>query len=64
MKQAVVDRYLNDLAYSLDVERDALNVVSIRDLPFTLKPYHQSGCSRQRFGCRILCDSEERQFNQ
>lgn len=29
MKQAVVDRYVDDIAYTLGVERDALNVVSI-----------------------------------
>ncbi|RDL38681.1 uncharacterized protein BP5553_03021 [Venustampulla echinocandica] len=28
MKQAVVDRYVNDLAYTLGVQRDALNVVA------------------------------------
>jgi meiotic recombination protein SPO11 len=28
MKQAVVDRYVDDIAYTLGVERDALNVVS------------------------------------
>jgi meiotic recombination protein SPO11 len=27
MKQAVVDRYVDDIAYTLGVERDALNVV-------------------------------------
>lgn len=31
MKQAVVDRYVDDLAYTLGVERDALNVVCHRD---------------------------------
>ena len=29
MKQAVVDRYVEDLAYTLEVERDALNIVSL-----------------------------------
>lgn len=29
MKQAVVDRYVDDIAYTLGVERDALNVVRI-----------------------------------
>jgi hypothetical protein len=29
MKQAVVDRYVGDLAYTLGVERDALNVASL-----------------------------------
>ncbi|KIN01593.1 hypothetical protein OIDMADRAFT_160910 [Oidiodendron maius Zn] len=28
MKQAVVDRYVEDLAYTLEVERDALNIVA------------------------------------
>lgn len=27
IKQSVVDRYVDDLAYTLGVERDALNVV-------------------------------------
>jgi hypothetical protein len=27
MKQAIVDRYVDDIAYTLEVERDALNVV-------------------------------------
>ena len=27
MRQAVVDRYVDDLAYTLGVDRDALNVV-------------------------------------
>jgi DNA topoisomerase VI subunit A len=29
MKQEVVDRYVGDIAYTLGVERDALNVASI-----------------------------------
>lgn len=29
MKQAVVNRYVDDLAYTLGVERDALNVVRL-----------------------------------
>lgn len=29
MKQAVVDRYVDDIAYTLGVEREVLNVVSI-----------------------------------
>lgn len=30
MKQAVVDRYVSDISYTLGVERDSLNIVSIR----------------------------------
>lgn len=37
MKQAVVDRYVGDLAYTLGVERDALNVASLHDHPGTYK---------------------------
>jgi len=29
VKQAVVDRYVDDIAYTLGIERDALNVVSV-----------------------------------
>jgi DNA topoisomerase VI subunit A len=29
MKQAVVDRYVDDIAYTLGVQRDALNVVRL-----------------------------------
>lgn len=37
IKQAVVDRYVDDLAYTLGVERDAMNVVCWRvTLPSTM----------------------------
>lgn len=40
VKQAVVDRYVDDLAYSLGVERDALNVVGFNLIPIQYQLSH------------------------
>ena len=40
MKQTVVDRYVDDLAYTLGVERDALNVVCHNYLPLEYQFSH------------------------
>lgn len=56
VKQAVVDRYVDDIAYTLGVERDALNVVSAtfpRCLLF-LTSIGMLGCCSQRADCGIV----------
>lgn len=63
MKQEVVDRYLGDLAYTMGVERDALNVVCTRVLLVVTNPYQVPGCCCQRLGCRILRGQEEGQLS-
>jgi hypothetical protein len=59
MKQAVVDRYVDDIAYTFGVGRDALNVVRrlilIKWSDLTSLP----GSSCKRLSCWILHSQEE-----
>jgi hypothetical protein len=44
MKQSVVDRYVDDIAYTLGVKREALNIVRL------LPMLHFHNCSRPSLG--------------